>query len=126
MRRLISLFVLCAVLAACEQSTNPIIASAGPGGVSDGGGSGNGGGSGGTTTSLIVSPSRVEIGVASRVQLSTNVASETVLWSSNNPGVASVSTFGLVTGLSPGVATITARASTDSTLVGYALVVVTL
>jgi len=124
MRRMIALIVLCGALAACEQSTNPIIASAGPGGVSDGGG-GNGGGTGGTTASLIVSPSRVEIGVASRVQLSTNVANETVLWSSNNPGVASVSTFGLVVGLSPGVATITARASTDSTLVGYALVVVT-
>lgn len=124
MRRMLSLLALCGVLAACEQSTNPIIAFAGPGGASEGGG-GNDGGSGGTTTSLIVSPSRVEIGVASRVQLSTNVANETVLWSSNNPGVASVSTFGLVMGLSPGVATITARASTDSTLVGYALVVVT-
>ena len=122
MRRMMSLIVLCGALAACEQSTNPIVAFAGPGGVSDGGA---GGGSGGTTTSLIVSPSRVEIGVASRVQFSTNIASETVLWSSNNPGVASVSTFGLVMGLSPGVATITARASTDSTLVGYALVVVT-
>lgn len=125
MRRMLSLLVLCGALVACEQSTNPIIASAGPGGVSDGGGGGNGGGSDGSATALVVSPSRVEIGVAGTVQFTTNIGNGTVRWSSSAPGVASVSAFGLVRGMSLGVATITARAIGDTTLVGHGTVVVT-
>jgi uncharacterized protein YjdB len=65
-------------------------------------------------TGVTVSPTTLEIAVGSAGTLSATVspssASQTVAWSSNATGVATVSSSGVVTGMSAGTATITATA----------------
>lgn len=112
MRRYTLALALCALIAGCEQSTSPMIASLG------------GGGGGKPRKALLVSPSQVEIAVAQSVQLSTNFGGAPTDWSSSDAGVASVSAFGLVTGMIPGVAKITARVENDGSRVGSATVIV--
>lgn len=55
----------------------------------------------------------------------TNNPSQSVNWSSNNPGVATVNSSGVVTAISAGVATITATSVIDNTKSGSAVITVT-
>src|SRR2546430_3523212 len=74
------------------------------------------------TLALFVTPPAASIPVGSAVQLTataqddggTSVAPSTVMWTSSDTGVAAVSSTGLVTGVGPGTATITATSADQS------------
>lgn len=81
-----------------------------------------------STAQLVVTPSFVQLAVASTVQLSTNAPSSLtsqVRWTSLQSTIASVSQTGRVTTLTAGTATIVARYAFDSTNVASATIVVT-
>lgn len=107
---------IAAVLAACERSTDPTVAVvAGQPSIA-------------SSASLTITPSQVVIAAGSTAQLSTNASAgqqSQLQWSSSNTAVATVSGSGLVTGFSPGAATISARFSFDTTRVAVATVNVT-
>lgn len=117
------LFVVAAVavVTACDEAASPGIGRlAGPGDTTRV--------DTGAAAQLIVSPSFVQVAAASTVQLSTNAPASLVSqvrWASLQPTVATVSQTGLVTALTPGTASITARYSFDTTNVAGATVVVT-
>lgn len=81
-----------------------------------------------STTQLVVTPSFVQVAVASTIQLSTNapgtLASQ-VRWTSLQSTIASVTQTGRVTTLTAGTATIVARYVFDTTNVASATIVVT-
>jgi len=74
------------------------------------------------TLALFVTPPAASIPVGSAVQLTatgqdeggTPVAPSTVMWTSSDTGIAAVSSTGLVTGVGPGTATITATSADQS------------
>ncbi|WP_085631582.1 phage tail tube protein [Pseudomonas sp. R16(2017)] len=80
-------------------------------------------------TSVSVSPSSASIAVAATRQLSASVlpaeAAQDVTWASSAPGVATVNSSGLVTGVSAGSATITATSVSDVTKTSSAAITVT-
>jgi serine/threonine protein kinase len=75
---------------------------------------------GGVLAALSVTPAADSVGVGERLQLGAmgidangaSLGDQTVKWSSSQPSVARVSSSGLVTGVAPGVATITASDDT--------------
>jgi len=80
------------------------------------------------TTTLSIIPSRVQLVIGTTAQLTTNAPAgqdTQIQWASRQPAVAAVSPSGLVTALAPGTATIVARFSFDTTVVGTATVAVT-
>lgn len=79
--------------------------------------------------SVRVSPDNAIVPTGSTLQLVANVdansgIARTVTWSTSNAAVATVSTTGLVTGVSQGAATITARSTVDTTVTGAAAITV--
>jgi uncharacterized protein YjdB len=111
-----------ALLAACQESTSPIIAGLG-GGVTEPTSN-----NAGSTAPLAISPNRVQLLVGGTVQLNTNAPvslQNQIQWSSLRSTVAAVSPSGLVTGVAVGTATITARYLFDTTRVATAVVDVT-
>ncbi|MBD8493831.1 phage tail tube protein [Pseudomonas syringae] len=80
-------------------------------------------------TSVAVAPTTASIAVGATRQLTATVspggAPQSVTWTSSAPGVASVSTSGLVTGVSAGTATITATSTVDGTKTGTSAITVT-
>jgi uncharacterized protein YjdB len=102
-------------LSACDQALLPTVAgiagsTAGTGAVRD-------------TTALVVSPGHVQIAVGASAQLGVNAPSgAAVQWASSETSIAVVSATGLVTGLRPGTAVITAQLVTDPTRVAAATV----
>ena len=78
---------------------------------------------------VAVTPSAVEIGVGASVQLTAEVRgeeglSQDVTWSSSDGAVATVDDVGLVIGMAPGTAEVTATSVSDATLSGSAEVTV--
>lgn len=76
---------------------------------------------------VFVTPATTNIGAGQAVQLDAAVIidagqPQTVTWSSNSVGTATVSQQGIVTGVALGTATITATATADGTLQGIATV----
>jgi uncharacterized protein YjdB len=111
-----------ALLAACQESTSPIIAGLG-GGVTEPTSN-----NAGSTAPFAISPNRVQLLVGGTVQLNTNAPvslQNQIQWSSLRSTVAAVSPSGLVTGVAVGTATITARYLFDTTRVATAVVDVT-
>jgi hypothetical protein len=111
-----------ALLAACEQSTSPIIAGLG-GAVATPPSS-----NAGSTAPLVISPGRAQLLVGGTIQLNTNAPlslQNQVQWNSLRSTVATVSPSGLVTGIAVGTATITARYVFDTSRVATAVVDVT-
>ena len=92
----------------------------------------NGGGSGQiipTVESVSVSPSSLNVTIGNTGNLSatvnvTNGASQEVIWTSSNTGIATVNASGVVTGVSAGNATITATSTFDNTKSATATVTV--
>ena len=83
-----------------------------------------------TITSVTVTPESASIPVGGKVMLLNTVlassgADQTVTWTSSAPTVATVDNFGVVTGLSAGSATITAKSVVDSTKTDTASITVT-
>ncbi|WP_434706921.1 Ig domain-containing protein [Pseudomonas sp. D4-18] len=80
-------------------------------------------------TSVSVTPTSASIAVAATRQLTASAlpaeAAQNVTWSSSAPSVATVSSSGLVTGVSAGSATITATSVSDVTKTGTAAITVT-
>lgn len=108
-------------LAACDQTTSSRIAGIG---ATTGTGSGNNGG----VSTLSISPNRVQLLVGGTVQLSTNAPfslQNQVQWNSLQSTIVLVSPSGLVTGVAPGTATVTARYAFDTTRVASATIIVT-
>lgn len=107
-------------LTACDTRLEPIPASSLDGGGSDSTAARDTTVSTGSTAGVITtSPATADLVVGATVQLSAtgDQALFPVSWSSDAPGVAAVSALGVVTGVSPGTARITAR-STVNTLRG--------
>ena len=82
-----------------------------------------------TVTSVSVMPSTARLIVGQTQQFTATVAPtdapQTVTWAAIPASVVSISTTGIVTGLAPGQATVTATPSGSSTVMGTALVTVT-
>lgn len=80
-------------------------------------------------TSVTVTPDTASIAIAETEQLTAAVApisaSQDVTWSSATPGVATVNSSGLVTGVSAGTAVITATSVADGTKTDTATITVT-
>jgi hypothetical protein len=111
--RFLSLALAVAATTSCETSTNPVIATLHEPVRRD------------VFFPLVISPSAIRITVGTSAQLSVNVRFENfrdVEWVSLNPSVATVDSEGLVTGFSPGFATIRARLLFDVTNVATAVV----
>lgn len=107
---------LAAVVASCEPSTTPAIATLGPAGFAT------------TITPLVISPSFIRIPIGTSAQLSVDVVDEfaaEVEWASLAPSIVSVDQSGQITGLDVGVATVRARFAFDFTNVSVATVEVT-
>jgi hypothetical protein len=107
-------------LAACDQTTSRLAGI----GATTGSGSGNNGG----VSTLFISPNRVQLLVGGTFQLGTNAPfslQNQVQWNSLQSTIVLVSPSGLVTGVAPGTATVTARYSFDTTRVATATVIVT-
>src|SRR4051812_21897705 len=84
-------------LSACERSTAPTLAAVG-GTVTTP-----------SSTALTLAPNQITIAVGTQAQLSTNASSTQqpqLQWTSSNNAIATVTGTGLVTGRSPGTATI--------------------
>jgi uncharacterized protein YjdB len=117
MRRFILFGIACClVLAAtgCDQATSPRLANLLRGTV-------------GQTGSLQVLPNHVQVVTGQTFQLQTNAPlslANQVQWASSQPAIAAVNTSGVVTGLFPGTATITARFAFDTTQAASATVTV--
>lgn len=108
-------------LAACDQTTSRLAGI----GATTGSGSGN---NGGGVSSLFISPNRVQLLVGGTFQLGTNAPfslQNQVQWNSLQSTIVLVSPSGLVTGVAPGTATVTARYAFDTTRVASATVIVT-
>lgn len=110
--RLVPLFGLAAAasLAACDQTTAPMLA-----------------GIGGPTaaSALVISPGHVTMTAGSSLQLATNAPlgqQNQLQWVSSNTAVATISPSGLVNAIAAGTTTITARYSTDTTRVATATI----
>lgn len=117
MKSLIAIVALCMTISACDTAVMPTYAGAGGnGGVVKGGGSGS-------TDALKVLPSSIELGVGTKITLTTNSPSTPVSWKSDAPSIVSVSTDGVATANAAGVATITA--TTQSGTVRSATAVIT-
>lgn len=74
-------------------------------------------------TSIIITGSKTEIGVAETLQLSatvapTNATNKTLKWGTSDVSIAKVSSAGLVTGVKAGIVTITAAAQDGSGVCG--------
>ncbi|AZD07569.1 hypothetical protein C4K26_2166 [Pseudomonas chlororaphis] len=80
-------------------------------------------------TGVTVTPATASIAVAATRQMAATVAptgaSQAVTWSSGTPGVATVNSAGLVTGVSAGTSVITATSVADGTKAGTATITVT-
>ncbi|AJO79375.1 phage tail tube protein [Pseudomonas sp. MRSN 12121] len=80
-------------------------------------------------TGVTVTPATASIAVAATRQMAATVApagaSQAVTWSSGTPGVATVNSSGLVTGVSAGTSVITATSVADGTKAGTATITVT-
>lgn len=77
--------------------------------------------------SITLSPSSASLQIGDTYQLTAAVSpavSSSVIWSSNNPSVATVDQNGLVTAVAEGSATITATAAKDSTVTASAKITV--
>lgn len=76
---------------------------------------------------VAVSPPSATVNVGATAQLTATVTGNSntaVSWASSNAGVATVSNAGLVTGVAPGTATITASSQADPTKTGTATITV--
>lgn len=117
MRRSMSLSCLVVLtLVACDQGASTLLI---PFGGRTAIGSGN--------QSLQVVPSAAQIPVGQLAQLQTNAPLSLlnqVQWRSSNPNIAAVNATGGVTGIFPGIATITARFAFDTTQAATATVTV--
>jgi uncharacterized protein YjdB len=110
------------LLAACDQTSTRIAGIGGTTALDTGNNTGGG------VTALSISPNRVQLLVGGTVQLSTNAPfslQNQVQWGSLQSTVAVISPSGLVTGVAPGTATVTARYAFDTTRVASATIVVT-
>ena len=81
-------------------------------------------------TGISVTGSETEVAVDSQIQLTVSVTpntatNQTVTWSSNHENIATVNTYGVVTGVSEGEARITATANDGSAVYGYIDITVT-
>ena len=98
---------------ACSDASAPNSVDPGAPSFAKGGGGGGGGG-GKQVKSISVSPSSATVDVGATVQLTATASppgtATTFTWSSSNAAVATVSSSGLVTGIAPGAATISAAA----------------
>ena len=114
MHPIISLALLAIGVAACDQSNPPLTASLGNVTVFNS-----------PFQQLITTPSIVTLAEGQSVQLVTNAPDTLrVSWSSLQPTVATVTQTGVVTALGVGTATIAARLTIDSTIVGPATIIV--
>jgi Big-like domain-containing protein len=112
------IFGICAVLVAgCDMSPNPRIAAVGPTEPSIGG-------VGNRHSALVIQPSQVDLFVGATFQLTTNAPGTPLTWRTTNPAIAGISATGLVSGMSAGIATITATASADPSQTASATVIV--
>lgn len=105
-----------AAIAACETATSPHVAGLGTGTTRA------------SSTALTIAPQTATVIVGGQTQLTTNASlslENQVQWRSSQPSVAAVSPAGLVTGITPGTAQITARYSFDTNTVATATVSVT-
>lgn len=79
---------------------------------------------------VTVSPSSASLNVGDKITLGVSVNADagvtdrTVVWSSSNSAIATVSAAGLVTAVAPGTATIVAASNVDRTVTGAAVVTV--
>lgn len=81
-------------------------------------------------TGISVTGSETEVAVDSQIQLTVSVTpntatNQTVTWSSNHENIATVNTYGVVTGVSEGEVRITATANDGSAVYGYIDITVT-
>lgn len=124
---LIALGAVALALTACDQRQLPTVAGLGSGGGTTATG-GSTGTNTGTSTPLAITPNSLQLSVGTTFALNTNAPAglqNQVQWRSAAPGIVAVNTSGVVTGLAPGTATITARYSFDTTQVAAASVTVT-
>ena len=108
--------LLGASITGCDQAADPLLLPFN-GGL-------NGGQKGQT---LVVQPNEVQLAVGQIAQLQTNAPLSLlnqVQWFSSRPTIAAVGPSGRVTGLFPGIATITARFAFDTTQAATATVTV--
>jgi hypothetical protein len=103
------------LLAACDTSTSPQIATVTTGTTS------------GSSQALTIAPNTANIIVGGVTQLTTNAPAtqaNLLQWSSSQPTIAATSNTGLITGIAPGTAIISARFSNDTTNIAFATIVV--
>lgn len=102
--------------AACEATGTQVIAGLNNGGQAAGAGGG-----------ITIQPASISISVGGSAQLTSNASNDSTLlvWASSNTNVAQVSSTGLVTGITPGTATVTVHTTTDSTHRASASITVT-
>jgi uncharacterized protein YjdB len=113
---LVGLAWLIGTAIACDQATSPTLIPFG--GRATGGQN---------RQALQVFPDQVQLTVGQTAQLQTNAPlsmSSQLQWRSSNPNIATVTPAGRVTGVFPGVASITARFAFDTTQAATATVTV--
>lgn len=100
-------------LAGCDTRTNPLITSIG------------GGQEGGTAT-LSLTPTTLTLteGQSARLTVAASRALGPYTWSTSAPGVATVTSDGLVSAIAPGTATVTVTSGVDATVSARATVTV--
>lgn len=96
----------------CDSRTNPMITAIG--------------GQAGGSASLTVSPTTVTLteGESARLTVSANRALGPYTWSTNAPGVATVTSDGLVSAMAPGTALITVTSGVDPSVAARATITV--
>lgn len=122
---LIAAGIAALVITACDQATSPIVARLGGDSPASGSSGGSTAGTNGTTTPLAIAPNQLGLTVGGTFTLTTNapVALQNQLeWRSAEPNIAAVSEAGVVTGIAPGTAVVTARYSFDTTQSASAIV----
>jgi hypothetical protein len=98
-------------IAACDQARLPTIAGAG-------------GVTGASSTGIVLTPGRTQLSVGQSLTLVATADSSVgaLNWSSSNPAVATVTSSGIVTGVTPGTVTITAAAQSNQSVNGSATI----
>jgi len=111
-------------VAACDQRSNPTIAGiVGGSTASDSSGANTGG-----ATPLAISPSQLALTVGATFPLTTNAPAafqNQIEWRTAQPNIATVNESGVVTGVAPGTAVVSARYTFDTTQAASAVVSVT-
>lgn len=104
--------VLTLTIGACDTREDPVVASLGPPS------------SGTKTFSIIPTTLNLFVGQSALLKLKTSRFIGPFNWRSSQPRIASVDDFGIVTGVGPGIATISVTAAGDPRAFASATVVV--